>query len=68
LTNDYQSFVDMSELLTLDRAILVGESTELVSAIEVRGNSSAIEYDRHSTLFRFVIPVKELKRRRTSKP
>ncbi len=65
LWNDYQSFVDLSDLLKADRAILIAQKpvasgpgshgAELLRD----GRSLAGSQDRHETMYRFVFPVKK---------
>ncbi len=65
LTNNYQPFVDFSELLKLDRAVLVAyapaatEKTAPVGALLLRdGQPLAAADDQHKTIYRFVFEVK----------
>jgi hypothetical protein len=65
LWNDYQSFVDLSDLLKADRAILVAQ--EPVAAGDGRraaellrdGRPLDVRRDQHSTMYRFIFPVKK---------
>jgi hypothetical protein len=64
LWNDYQNFVDLSELLKAGRAILVAQTPTPASeghqgAELLRGGRSlAGSQDQHGTIYRFVFPVK----------
>jgi hypothetical protein len=64
LWNDYQSFVDLSELLKAGRAILVAQTPTPASqghqgAELLRdGRPLASPQDQHGTIYRFVFPVK----------
>ena len=66
LTNDYQQFVDGSELLTSGRAVLVGQAADAEpmgrGAAELRNDGRPIgdgPQDRHAVFYRFVLPVKK---------
>jgi hypothetical protein len=65
LANDYQSFVDLSNLLNAGRAILVAEplrdeKAANHGAVILRGGAPlARPDDRHTVLYRFVLPVKQ---------
>jgi hypothetical protein len=65
LSNNYQSFVDLSDLLKADRAILVAQ-TPLPAGeghqggVLLRdGKPLAAGKDQHGTIYRFVFPVKK---------
>lgn len=65
LWNDYQGFVDLSDLLKTDRAILVARNP-VASGTGSRGaellrdgRPLAGSQDRHETMYRFVFPVKK---------
>ena len=67
LSHAYQGRTDMSDLLTSQRAILVGELKGQVSQLEVTAsnpNSGAPEYDQVTTFVRIVLPVKISRGRR----
>lgn len=61
LSNSYQGFVDMSDLLKTDRAILLARVTDAAapggSPLVLDGRQAVAE--QHSGLYRFVIPVKK---------
>jgi hypothetical protein len=65
LWNDYQDFVDLSELLKADRAILVAQTP--IAASEGHqggellrdGRPLTSSKDQHETIYRFVFPVKK---------
>ena len=60
LSHDYQGQTDMSDLLTSQRAILVGELKGQVSRLNVTSadpNSGDPEYDQVTTFVRIVLPV-----------
>jgi hypothetical protein len=65
LANDYQSFVDLSNLLKTGRAILVADALQNANAakhgaILLRKNLPlARDEDRHAVIYRFVFPVKK---------
>ncbi len=65
LTNQYQRFVDLSELLKTGRAILVAQGPD--AAADARGGAELCRdgrplalgpQDRHAVWYRFVLPVK----------
>ena len=65
LTNQYQRFVDLRELLKTGRAILVAQGPD--AAADARGGAELRRdgrplapgpQDRHAVLYRFVLPVK----------
>ena len=65
LTNNYQPFVDFSELIKLDRAVLVAfapataAKTNPSGALLLRdGEPVAAAADQHKTIYRFVFEVK----------
>ena len=65
LWNAYQSFVDLSDLLKGDRAILVAQGPELPgddshgAQLLRDGRVLADPQDKHCTMYRFVFPVKK---------
>ncbi len=65
LWNDYQDFVDCSDLLKTGRAILIArgpdEGGENHRGAVLTGDGKPLvgAKDRHRTMFRFVFPVKE---------
>jgi len=65
LSNDYQSFVDLSDLLRAGRAILWADAVRNANAtkqgaILLRdGKPLARNQDRHDVIYRFVFPVKK---------
>ena len=65
LTNDYQRFVDFSELLKTGRAILVARGPDAGGdargGAELRRDGCPLgqgPQDRHAVMYRFVLPVK----------
>jgi hypothetical protein len=61
LLDGYQRFVDLSALLGLDRAILVGVAEEPAARLVDNGKPLAASDDphwQHWTYYRFVIPIK----------
>jgi hypothetical protein len=73
LSNAYQPFIDMSSLLTTDRAILVarveqdGEPWRAANVLR-RGEPIAGPDDRSVSIYRFVIPVEATRDRAGNKP
>jgi hypothetical protein len=65
LANSYQSFVDLSNLLNANRAILVADAVRDQSAVKqgatlLRGKTPITrEQDRHTVIYRFIFPVKK---------
>jgi hypothetical protein len=64
LTNRYQAFVDLSDLLKANRAVLMakapaGDTKSAFRWPEVLSNGQPVDIlqNRHTTLYRFVIPV-----------
>ena len=67
LSHGYQGRTDMSELLTSQRAILVGELKGQGSRLEVTSANRQAgdpEYDQVTTFVRIVLPVTNLRKRR----
>jgi len=62
LTNGYQNFVDLSDLLKTDCAILVAGGPDRKPAAEwLRdGKPIAAEDDQHVTIYRFLFPVEKV--------
>ncbi|MBI2824827.1 MAG: hypothetical protein HYX69_09090 [Planctomycetia bacterium] len=58
LSNSYQQFVDLSHLLTLDRAILVGRAQKQAAQLVDGGAALAGPEDQHWTVYRFIFAVK----------
>lgn len=59
LSNRYQPFVDLSNLLAPGRAMLVGQLPADAPAVtNFTVDGQAVESDQHTTVFRFIIPVK----------
>lgn len=64
LDNGYQSFVDMSDLLKTGQAILVGTASSTSAdkshgvALINDGNNMSDSMDKHSMMYRFVLPLK----------
>ncbi|MEN6449136.1 MAG: hypothetical protein ABFC96_01470, partial [Thermoguttaceae bacterium] len=64
ITNDYQQFVDLSDLLKGDRAILIArvpdDAASKLGATLLRGDQPlGSAKDQHRTLYRFIFPVKK---------
>ncbi|MEQ8791176.1 MAG: hypothetical protein RIC55_33245 [Pirellulaceae bacterium] len=57
LGGDYQSFVDLSAHLGLDRAILLGRVENPAAELLRDGEPMADDYDRRWTYYRIVLPV-----------
>ncbi len=64
LANRYQAFSDMSDLVKLNRAVLVaeapsGDGPSPAHGAEILANGQRIAdpQDRHVTVYRFVLPV-----------
>ena len=67
LSHDYQGRTDMSDLLTSQRAILVGELKGQASRLDVTSTDSLEhdpEYDQVTTFVRIVLPVMNARTRR----
>jgi len=58
LTHGYQRFVDLSEQLYLQRAILVGEIEQIGTEVNISGPLGQAAYDRRTTLIRLSLPVR----------
>jgi len=61
LSNGYQRFVDLSSLLKAGRAVLVARAAEDRHGAELLRNDKPLTdcQDKHTTVFRFVLPVKK---------
>ena len=57
LHHRYQNYVDLSEHLTIGRAILLGRAKQSASEIELNGQAADERYDQRWTFYRIVIPV-----------
>ena len=57
LTNNFQSFVDLTGQLDLKRAVLVGRIEPVATRIKIDGEPVADQYDRTNTILRIVLPV-----------
>jgi hypothetical protein len=57
LSNRNQHFLDMSHLLQLKRAVLIGRSNAPASVLNRDDESLEAAYDRNWTIYRFVFPV-----------
>ena len=57
LTNAYHDFVEMTPNVSMDRAILVGQLKDRISAIEIDGDGADEFYDSSLTLVRILLPV-----------
>ena len=66
LTHDYQSFVDLTDHLDLNRAILIGELKTPGAVIKINGERASDQFDRVTTIVRIAFPVEHLTKR-TSK-
>ena len=64
LTHSYQDFVDLSDHLYLQRAILVGEIKPNVTNLKINDQSVSKEYDQTNTLVRILLPVTYQQQRR----
>jgi hypothetical protein len=56
-----QEFVDLSDLLELDRAILIGNSSTPAAQLTNAGQPLAGPEDQHWTVYRFIFPVSRAK-------
>jgi hypothetical protein len=65
LTHDYHDDIDLSGLLQLNRAILVGEYDGVTTELETNGQPASESYDQQLTVIRLVLPVD---RSRADKP
>ncbi|MCE5266443.1 MAG: hypothetical protein LLG00_00960 [Planctomycetaceae bacterium] len=68
LSNDYQKFVDLSDLLQTGRAILIArgagatDQAPQVGAVLLRDSQPLVgPEDQHRTMYRFIFPVKKTK-------
>lgn len=59
LANRYQHFADLSEHLELGQAILWGSMEESAAELQNDGAPLAGASERHSTFFRFVLPLEQ---------
>ena len=57
LHHRYQSYVDLSEHLTIGRAILLARAKQSASEIELNGQAVGEGYDQRWTFYRVVFPV-----------
>jgi hypothetical protein len=57
LTHRYQPYLDLSEHLRMDRAILVGRGPGPATTLQRDGESQEEMTDRHWTIYRVVFPV-----------
>lgn len=62
LTHGYQSFTDMTELLRLQRAVLVGEVQSPGAAFRINGKNVSEQYDQTITIIRLILPVENSQR------
>jgi hypothetical protein len=60
-SNGDQQYVDLSDLLDLDRAIFVGHSSKPAAQLTNAGQPLAGPDDQHWTVYRFVFPVERAK-------
>ena len=60
LTHDYQPFVDMTNHVELQRAVLIGEIQEPGAMLKINGSKAADQYDQVTTIVRVVFPVEYL--------
>ena len=56
LTHGYQGYLDMSNTLHLEKAILVGEIYDVCTELDVSGTEE-LDYDQKVTFVRIVLPV-----------
>jgi hypothetical protein len=66
LSHDYQSEIDMSDVLMLGRAVLVGEIAQRPTSLKYSSGGQAIEdleYDQVTTFVRIVLPVTTVRAR-----
>jgi len=64
LSHNYHNFVDMSNVLTLGRALIVAEVAGPVTTLVINGETSDSHYDQNVTLLRIVLPVTIMERKR----
>ncbi len=57
LTHRFQDFIDMSDLLYLERAVLVGEIKTNITSLRIDEQSVSDAYDQTNTIVRIVLPV-----------
>jgi hypothetical protein len=57
LTHDFQSFIDLTGQLDLNRAVLVGQVEPVGTQLEIDGERVGDRYDRTHTIVRIVLPV-----------
>lgn len=57
LTNQYEDSIDLSHLLSLDRAVLLGRVKRATNSIKVDGESTEDNLDKKWTFVRIVFPV-----------
>jgi hypothetical protein len=58
LSNRYQRFVDLSNHLAMDQAILVGRADQPAAPLRLDGQPAENNDNRHWTLYRILLPVK----------
>lgn len=61
LTHDYQSDVDLSHLVHLNRAILIGELGQHTTDVLIDGEAPKSGYDQQFTILRIILPVQKKK-------
>jgi len=57
-TNGMELFLDLTDLLTLDRAILVGRGTAPAAQLATDGEPLEVPQQQHWVVYRFIFPVK----------
>ncbi len=57
LQHRYQAYLDLSEHLSIGRAILLGRAEQPASEISLNGQTAAASYDQRWTFYRVVFPV-----------
>jgi hypothetical protein len=62
LSHDYQSAIDLSSHLKLNRAILVGRAKIAATPLQIDGEPAGDRLDTQWTIVRILYPVKEVKR------
>jgi len=58
VSNGMEAFLDMSDLLTLDRAVLVARATRPAAQLANNGEAVEVPAQRNWVVYRFIFPVK----------
>ncbi|HEY2837634.1 MAG TPA: hypothetical protein VGJ26_00685 [Pirellulales bacterium] len=58
LTNSMEQYLDMTDLLSLDRAVLVGRATRSAAQLAADGEPLTVPAELHWVVYRFVFPIK----------